>query len=160
MSLPDAVLAARRAGDLDALVRAIPYARFLGITAREDEGEPACTLPFRDGLVGNAALPAIHGGVVGAFLEHVAILHLLWRLDESHVPKTITITVDYLRPALARDTHARASVTKLGRRVANVRVEAWQEDRARPVAHAVAHFLLSPAADGARRDPDTRGKGG
>jgi Fe-S cluster assembly protein SufB len=33
-------------------------------------------------------------------------------------------------------------VTKRGRRVINVRAEAWQDDRARPIATAFAHFLV------------------
>jgi acyl-coenzyme A thioesterase PaaI-like protein len=37
-------------------------------------------------------------------------------------------------------------VTKHGRRVCNVRAEAWQEDRARPIATLHGHFLVKPAA--------------
>jgi len=147
MTLFETIAQAREARDLAALVGLIPYARFLGIGASEKDGDLVLTLPFRDVLIGNAALPAVHGGVVGAFLEHAAVFHLLWNLDSVRVPKTITITIDYLRPALARDTHARTRVTKLGRRVANVHVEAWQDDRSRPVAHAGGHFLLDPIVE-------------
>jgi hypothetical protein len=31
--------------------------------------------------------------------------------------------------------------------VANVRVEAWQEDRLRPIAVAHGHFLILPGVD-------------
>ena len=65
--------------------------------------------------------------------------------ETLRIPKTITITVDYLRSAGPKDTYARAGVTKLGARVANVRVFAWQDDAARPVAGANANFMLSPA---------------
>jgi hypothetical protein len=30
----------------------------------------------------------------------------------------------------------------MGRRVVNVHTTAWQEDRARPIASAIAHFLI------------------
>jgi acyl-coenzyme A thioesterase PaaI-like protein len=33
-------------------------------------------------------------------------------------------------------------VTKQGRRMVNVYAEAWQDDRAKPVATANAHFLI------------------
>ena len=56
--------------------------------------------------------------------------------------KTIDITVEYLRPARAVETYARATLRKVGRRVANVQVEAWQESRAHPVAGMTGHFLL------------------
>ena len=40
-------------------------------------------------------------------------------------------------------THqAQAIITKHGRRVANVRAEAWQEDRSKPIAAMHGHFLL------------------
>ena len=67
---------------------------------------------------------------------------LVWAAETALLPKTITITVDYLRPARAVDTHARGIVTRLGRRVAAVRVEAWQDDRTQIVASAHAHFLI------------------
>jgi uncharacterized protein (TIGR00369 family) len=139
------IRAAREANDPTAIVEAIPYARFLGISAREEDGALLTTLAFSDHNIGNPAVPALHGGVVGAFLENTAILQLLWALESVHVPKTITITVDYLRTAGATDTVARATVTKLGSRVANVRAFAWQGDETKPVAGANANFLVTPA---------------
>jgi acyl-coenzyme A thioesterase PaaI-like protein len=40
---------------------------------------------------------------------------------------------------------AAAKVTKQGRRMVNVFAEAWQDDRAKPVATASAHFLVTSA---------------
>ena len=54
----------------------------------------------------------------------------------------MNITVSYLRGAKDRDTYARASITKLGRRVAALQVHAWQTDPSEPVAAAITHFLL------------------
>ncbi|RYZ35655.1 MAG: PaaI family thioesterase, partial [Myxococcaceae bacterium] len=61
----------------------------------------------------------------------------------GRVPKVISSTVDFLRSGKAQDTFARAFITRQGRRVANVRVEAWQDDRTRPIASSHALFLLS-----------------
>jgi acyl-coenzyme A thioesterase PaaI-like protein len=58
------------------------------------------------------------------------------------LPKTINITIDYLRSGRTVDTFARGVITRHGRRVANVRVEAWQDDPERPIAIAYAHFLI------------------
>ena len=88
------------------------------------------------------SLPALHGGVVGALLEAACIAQLIWQSDSLTVPKTINITVDFLRSARPVETYAKANVTREGRRVANVRVEAWQDDPLNPVAAAHAHFLL------------------
>jgi acyl-coenzyme A thioesterase PaaI-like protein len=58
-------------------------------------------------------------------------------------PKTIDVTIEYLRPGRAMTTYARADLRKVGRRVANVHVEAWQEARANPIAALRGHFLLT-----------------
>jgi acyl-coenzyme A thioesterase PaaI-like protein len=58
------------------------------------------------------------------------------------LPKTIDITVDYLRAGLARDCYAKARINRSGRRYASVHVEAWQEVREKPFAMASVHFLM------------------
>jgi acyl-coenzyme A thioesterase PaaI-like protein len=40
------------------------------------------------------------------------------------------------------ETHAAARVTRIGRRVANVEAEAWQEDRGKPIATAKLNLML------------------
>ena len=61
----------------------------------------------------------------------------------NHSPRPINLTIDYLRSAKAEELYARAHITKLGRRIANVRCEAWQAEREKPVATLHAHFLLT-----------------
>lgn len=126
------------------ILAAIPYARFLGVTVEHVNGALECVLPFREDLVGNPMLPAIHGGVIGAFLELSAILRLIDESGTDRVPKPINFAIDYLRSAGPTATRARADIFKLGRRVAVVHVVAWQDDRARPVASGNGKFLLSP----------------
>ncbi len=132
----------RRTGEISRLVEAIPYARFLGVSMVEVDGELRGLLRFGEHQIGNPMLPAIHGGVISALLESTAIFQLMWEAQAVLLPKTITLTVDYLRSGRAVDTYARGILTRHGRRVANVRVEAWQEDRSRPIAVASAHFLV------------------
>lgn len=120
----------------------IPYARFLDVALEETDAGPVCRLPFRDDLVGNAALPALHGGVVGAFLELAALVGLIDQTDSERVPRPINFSVDYLRSVGPRDTRARAEIVKHGRRIANVRVLAWQDDPAKPVAAGTGNFLV------------------
>ncbi len=144
MSLVERLEDAKRTGDYQALFDIVPYSRFLGLAARRDGDELVTTLAFAQHLVGNPALPALHGGAIGALLESAAIFELLWRAETIVLPKTITITIDFLRSAQAVDTHARGTITRHGRRVANVRVEAWQRDRAQLVATAHAIFLVTP----------------
>ena len=121
---------------------AIPYARFLGVSLERPEGELELVLPFRQEIVGNASLPAVHGGVLGAFLELTALLRLIDESGTDRVPKPITFSVDYLRSAGPTTTRARAEIFRLGRRIANVHVVAWQDQRTRPVAAGNGKFLL------------------
>jgi len=147
VKLADIIAEAHRRHDFGGLVEAIPYARFLGITVAERDGDLIAQLAFDAKLIGNPMLPAIHGGVIGAFLETAAIMKLLWTRESVHVPKTITVTIDYLRSAGPYPTYARGIITKLGSRVANVRTEAWQADPTKPVAAANANFLVTPAEE-------------
>jgi uncharacterized protein (TIGR00369 family) len=138
---------ARKAGDVARLSDAIPYARWMQIVPENGTGELLTRMRFSPSLIGNTNLPAIHGGTLGAMLEMTAIFHLLWETETETVPKIVNITVDYLRSARPLDVIAAAKVTKQGRRMVNVFIEAWQDDRAKPVSTASAHFLVKSSDD-------------
>lgn len=137
-----AITPAERAERLAALLARVPYIRFLGMKAEVSGDEMTAILPFSDHLIGNTQLPALHGGVVGAFMEMTALAQL-GLLNEGRLPKTIDVTIDYLRPGRALTTYARADVKKAGRRIASVHVEAWQNERASPVAVLRGHFMMA-----------------
>ena len=151
---PVQVVKQRRDAALNALVEGVPYLRFLGIRFDRRGDELTGILPYDDKLIGNPALPALHGGVTAAFLETTAHLELTWGMHWDEIeggdgelgkvrwPKTIDFTVDYLRSGLPRDAYARARVTRAGRRYASVHVEAWQDNRAKLFAQATGHFLM------------------
>jgi uncharacterized protein (TIGR00369 family) len=122
-----------------ALLDAWPYARFLDVRLEAHDDGLVAVLPFDPKLIGNPILPALHGGVVASFLELAALA----RLDvEGRRARTIDITVDYLRPARPVTFYAEARILKLGRRAANIAVEAWQESRDSPVAALRGHFMI------------------
>ncbi len=141
--LQRAVTEAKRTGDYNRFVQAIPYLHFLGITVEATADGLMCRLGENPMLIGNPMIPALHGGVVGALLESAAVMQLLWAQETVTLPKTIDFSIDYLRSVKPRQTYASGVITKHGRRVANVRVEAWQDDRSRPVATAHVHMLLA-----------------
>ncbi|SFD23583.1 PaaI family thioesterase [Tropicimonas isoalkanivorans] len=157
---PVQVVKERRDRALHALVQGVPYITFLGIEFDRRGDELTAILPYRDTHIGNPLLPALHGGAIASFLEVTAIIGLgwsiLWEQIESGAvdaaaigpeslprqPKTIDMTVDFLRTGLPRDAYARARVNRSGRRYSSVHVEAWQDNRARPFAQATGHFLM------------------
>jgi uncharacterized protein (TIGR00369 family) len=142
MTLVDRIVAAKASHHHQGLIDLVPYATFLGLTAAMHGDELITTMRYADHLIGNPSLPALHGGTLGALLESAAIFELLWHSETIVLPKTITLTVDYLRSGAPVDTHARGIVTRQGRRVTNVRMEAWQTDRSAPIATAHAIFLV------------------
>ncbi len=159
---PVQVVKQRRDAALNALIHGVPYIGYLGIEFDRRGDELTAILPYRDDLIGNPMLPALHGGVTSAFLEVTAIIGMSWSilweqmengdldpmtLDPRHLPrmpKTIDFTVDYLRSGLPRDAYARARVNRSGRRYASVHVEGWQDNRTRIFAQATGHFLMPP----------------
>lgn len=126
---------------LAAFLAATPYAGFLGVEAAWTGVEVAVVLPYSYALVGNTSLPALHGGVLGGVLELTALLTLATRLESSW-PTTVDFTIEYLRSAGPRDTHARATIKRLGRRFASVDAVAWQDDPAKPVAAIGGRFSV------------------
>ncbi len=134
-----------------ALLAGSPYLSFLGVECRVLGSQLLPRLDFADRLVGNKHIPALHGGVVAAYLETAALMQLVHTDAQEGIdrgpgayPRTIGFTVQYLRSGLPFPTYAATKVTKHGRRVANVTVEAWQRDRNRPIAMAQGHFLQAP----------------
>jgi acyl-coenzyme A thioesterase PaaI-like protein len=162
---PVQVVKKRRDAVLKSLVENIPYVSFMGISFDRRGDELTGILPYRDDLIGNPMLPALHGGVTAGLLEVTAIVGLAWsnlweametgaisreQIDTGglpRMPKTIDFTIDYLRSGLPRDAYARAIVSRSGRRYASVRVEAWQDNRARPFAQGHGHFLIPTQDD-------------
>jgi uncharacterized protein (TIGR00369 family) len=120
-----------------------PFARFLGIRLGEDGG---LVMPFSPRIIGNPILPAIHGGMTGAFLETAAIVGVTRELGAAAPPKPIGLTINYLRSGRALDSFARVSIVKQGRRVVAFEAQAWQDDPAKPIASAFGHFMLRRTA--------------
>ena len=116
-----------------------PFARCLGIRLN---GDGTLVMPFSPKIIGNPMLPAIHGGMTGAFLETTAIVGVTRELGVLALPKPIGLTINYLRSGRALDSYASASIVKQGRRIVAFEAKAWQDDPTRPIASAFGHFML------------------
>ena len=142
MNVLEQVRHARESGDWSVLLASIPYARFLGVTLEERDGGLVGRMKFSEHLVGNPSLPALHGGTLSALLELAAQFELMYRAQTVVLPKTITVSIDYLRSGKAVDTFVRAKTVRQGRRISTVHAWAWQEDEAQPVAQAMVNQLV------------------
>ena len=115
-----------------------PYAVHLGITVVDlADGRAVLALPFREQVV--TVGRTVHGGALASLLD-TAAMAAAWcgapepdRLQGS----TISLSVSYLAPAEAADVEAEARVTRRGRSVVHVDVEA------RAAGVAVARALVA-----------------
>lgn len=142
MSTYDRIRAAITDGDDAALVAAVPYAAYLGMAIERMDGERRYRLPFREDLIGNSRLPALHGGAVAGFLEAAGLFEVLISQSQRRIPRVVDFSVDYLRSGRAEDTFAACRLLRHGRRVAQVQAEAWQSERQRPIAFVRADFVV------------------
>jgi acyl-coenzyme A thioesterase PaaI-like protein len=74
---------------LKSLFEMVPYAQFLGVSFELKGDELTAVLPFKQSLIGNPVLPALHGGVVGAMMELTAVAQIFLTQGTGKVPKTI-----------------------------------------------------------------------
>jgi len=128
--------------DYAGMIDAVPYARYLDMRVEPVADGRHYRMPYRDDLIGNMRIPALHGGAVGGFMEQAALFEALISQSQRRIPRVIDFGIDYLRSARAEDLLAACIVVRQGRRVAQVRAEAWQSDPDKPVAAVRAVFLL------------------
>jgi uncharacterized protein (TIGR00369 family) len=124
-------------------ITALPYAATLGLRYRRADAGFIIAMPYKADL--NGAPGRLHGGTVAGLLEIASLAQLIHALGSATAApaiKPITVTIDYLRAAQYEETLAAAIVTRMGRRIANVRAEAWQKERSAPVATAHMNVML------------------
>ncbi len=136
------VTRARAAQRPELLCEAIPFAKFLGLepSLSDTDGLTFC-LPYSEHLIGNPGVPALHGGTLSSLLETVAVMMTLWTVEPIPQTRVITVTTDYLRPALLEDVFAAGKFLRVGRRFAAVEVRIWQGEQ-RLVARGRVHVMI------------------
>ena len=110
-------------------------------------GRGSMAVPWREDLVGDPDTQVIAGGVVTSLLDHTCGLAISSAAASSggmFGTATLDLRIDYMRPAHPRTgITAEAHCYKLTHTIGFVRAEAWDEDRADPIATAQAAFALT-----------------
>ena len=126
------------------MTRALPpYARLLGIEAAPEDHPADLMVPFGMKVLGRPGF--MHGGAIAGLLEMGAVAALDKAIADLPVPpriKPINMTVDFMRGGREATTYSLGTVGRLGKRVANVDVVAWQDDETRLIARAHINFLI------------------
>jgi uncharacterized protein (TIGR00369 family) len=120
-----------------------PYAKTMGFgITRDADGRLLLTMAFEADKMGRPGF--LHGGAIAGMLEAVAYQTLAEALGEEDRPqlKPINVTVTFLRGGRDHITYARATIERLGRRIANIEAVAWQDDPTKPIATAQMNVML------------------
>lgn len=142
-SLQAGLVTARKDANPQQILDLIPYSSFIGARAKIEDGAVLYYMEKRPSNIGNPSLPAIHGGVIGGFLELSAAIELLYSFNIEKLPKVVNFSLDYLRPGRYKTTYANCSVLRHGKKLVNVSATAWQDNPNTPIATARCHFLVS-----------------
>lgn len=123
----------------------LPYAALLDIRRAPADECPDDTAMLimhpSDVLLGRPGY--LHGGAIAGLLECACYMTLVDAIgDPATAARPVTVTIDYLRGGKLVETHACATILRLGKRIAHLEGFAWQSDRDKPIASARMNFLL------------------
>ncbi|WP_319584024.1 PaaI family thioesterase [uncultured Pseudodesulfovibrio sp.] len=108
--------------------KGFPFHQLLGVKVDKiDADSVRLHIPFKEELIGHAGSSMIHGGVISTLADICGGFAVWTRCERDDFIATITLSVDYLRPAAARDLYAEATVRLLGNKVGNAHVVIWSE---------------------------------
>lgn len=97
----------------------IPFNKLIGIQLVEiKEGFAKLRVPFKDELVGNPMVRALHGGLIATVMDTAggaAGMTTLTSFEDRF--STIDIRVDYLRPGQEKDLIVEGKINRSGNRI-------------------------------------------
>jgi uncharacterized protein (TIGR00369 family) len=120
-----------------------PYARTMGFEVSRD-ADGRLVLAMANSISKHGRPGFIHGGALAGMLETIAYMTLGEALGEGDRPqmRPVNVTITFMRGAGEQTTYARATIERLGKRIANIEAMAWQDDPAKPVAQAQINVML------------------
>lgn len=124
---------------------------WLGFDTIIENDQRIYALAFGEEHIGNPLIRALHGGVLGTFMEYAALRELSHLSGNMTEYETINVSVDYLRSAKAKDLRAKVKVVKKGRNLIVVDVITWQSDVNKPVARATCSLVAQSEPVGSAR---------
>jgi uncharacterized protein (TIGR00369 family) len=112
---------------LEDLIRVPNFHDWLNLeVASVGAGEASIVLPYREELIGNPQIPAIHGGILAGLID-LAGGAATFTVCNAPTP-TVDLRIDYVRPALEKHTVAEAEIVNAGSTIAFVDVDVRQAD--------------------------------
>ncbi|WP_239428097.1 PaaI family thioesterase [Snodgrassella communis] len=123
--------------------QSMPYSAAINLKIGTDsQNNRLYCLPFTQQNIGNIFLPALHGGLIGGFLQSCINLYLQEKQNLAEPARIIDYTTDYLLSGKALDSYAQCQILHAGKRISHLTVTMWQNQRDKPIAFARAHLQM------------------
>jgi uncharacterized protein (TIGR00369 family) len=110
-------------------------------------GRVSLHLPYKSKFIGNVSIPAYHGGVHAALMDHCgnfcarSVIMGTNEGNKYHM-MTVHIRVDYLKPALDTDMVCDAEIAHHGSTLVRVNMTCWNHNRTTKVAIGRALYRI------------------
>lgn len=115
--------------ELEKMVLACPFHRFLGLTLEDmcaEEGWVTLSVTMRDEFSRSDHAAELHGGIIASLIDIAGDYAVALKVGQG-VP-TINLRVDYLRPGRGKRAVAKARAIRCGRTIATVDIEVVDEN--------------------------------
>lgn len=111
---------------LEHALLAAPFHRWLGLSIHQAGPEDiTIAMPWRDEMISNPALPAMHGGILASLIDLTGFYTIL--AAGQVCTSTADLHVDYHRAASRETLLAKGQVVRIGRRLSIAGVEITAE---------------------------------
>ena len=121
----------------------MPYSKAINLKIGTDsENRRIYCLPFSQDHIGDFIQMALHGGLIGGFLQSCINLHVMEELNLSSPARIIDYSTDYLLSGRPEDSYARCEIIHAGKRISQVTATMWQSRIEKPIAFARAQIQM------------------
>jgi len=122
------------------------YFKTMGITGIQlEEGQCQLTLDIYESKHLNS-IGTVHGGVVASLLDSASGLSIWTSLEPPKSITTINLAINFLRAARKGKLTTIASIKKIGRNIATVEAEVFDEEN-RTIANGIGTFMIINTKD-------------
>lgn len=140
------------------VIESLPHCKRLGIKlVRMRRGSCEAYIEYREHFAGDPESGVVHGGLITTLMDTLGGGCVFSLIQKGRSVATLDLRIDYLQPAITNERiNGFAECYKLTRNIGFVRGHAFNHDRARPIAHCAATFMV----DSVGFSPPTPDRGG
>ena len=108
-------------------IKALPYARVLGVQCHFNDETLTFVLPVQDHHISSLIRPVMHSSVVASFLEVSATLHVMVKTECFEPPEAISSALRHFEEGQQRTIFSECVMTRQTQSIVDVGVKAWHD---------------------------------